>query len=255
MSHQLKELYEKYGNGPLPLEELDKVSLAPGPHSSRADGMCAMELAAWIAGQPHTDHPVCVSPVLTRFAIGWNDSLTSDADRDRLIRPLLPQLLRTAGDGQDQARGGMALDWLIREFTPTFLELHVTLLDRASALRALAPIGTRAALAAAQVVLEKARHESAAAWAAAGDAAGAAAWAAAGAAARAAAWDAARAAAWAAAWAAAGAAAWDAAWDAAGAAARDAAEDFLKPTVAALQASAQRLLERMVDPKANGWKS
>jgi hypothetical protein len=70
----------------------------------------------------------------------------------------------------------------------------------------------------------------AAAWAAAGDAAGAAAWDAA--------WDAAR--------AAAGDAAWDAAWAAAGAAAWDAARAALRSTVEALQTSALELLERMI---------
>ena len=115
----------------------------------------------------------------------------------------------------------------------------------------------------------------AAAWDAAWDAARAAAWDAAWdaarAAARAAAWDAARAAAraaardaaWAAAWDAARAAAraaardaaWAAAWDAAWAAAWDAAwaaaNQKLAPTKAQLQESAIKLVERMIEAKAD----
>jgi hypothetical protein len=46
---------------------LPSITLKSGAHSPN-DGtaMCAMELAAWIAGEPWSDHPPCVCPVHRR---------------------------------------------------------------------------------------------------------------------------------------------------------------------------------------------
>ena len=45
------------------------TTLAHGAHDSPADGLCAMEAAAWLAGEPHSDHPACVSPVIAADAV------------------------------------------------------------------------------------------------------------------------------------------------------------------------------------------
>ena len=45
------------------LARLADVPLKKGAHSSPDAGMCALEAAAWIAGEPHSDHPECVCPV------------------------------------------------------------------------------------------------------------------------------------------------------------------------------------------------
>jgi hypothetical protein len=123
-------------------------------------------------------------------------------------------------------RSWLALDWLIREYTPTFMELVPALRDKAAELRVLSPVLAPEALDDALIHLREARVASAAA--------------------RAAAWDAA----WAAAWAAAGAAAWAAARVAAGAAAGAAAWDALEPAVIHLQASALNLFDRMLPTEA-----
>jgi len=52
--------------------------LASGNHDSRSQGMCSMEWVAYIAGEEHSDAPVCVCPALRRFGIGLNDSLPDD---------------------------------------------------------------------------------------------------------------------------------------------------------------------------------
>jgi hypothetical protein len=215
-----------------PKFDLDTLTLAHGSHPDRADGLCVMEAVAWFAGQPHTDRPACVSPILTGYAMNLNDQWNDQARQQ--LKPFIPRLPGTAGDGADERRGYLALDWLVRTFTPAWLDL-AGLADDATALQELDPVlSLEAAQAAGPVVRACLGHAAAAgdaagaaaraaAWAAAGDAA----WAAAGAVAGAAAWAvaraAARAAAWAAAGAAAGAAARDAARDAARAAARDAA--------------------------------
>ena len=213
--------------------EAGQITLDHGSHSSFERGHCAMEVVAWLADQGHTDAPACASDVLATYTIRLNDRWSTE-QRQKLA-PYLPRMIGTANDGQDEARSYLALDWMIRTFTPTWLDL-AGLTERATALRSLDPITNIDTARAAAEHVRAAQTEASAAWDAAWDAAGDAAWAAAGAAAG----DAARAAAWAAAGAAAGDAAWDAAWDAAKAA--------LAPTVETLQTSALDLLDRMIDP-------
>jgi hypothetical protein len=237
------------------LAEVLARSLNRSKHSDIEKGMCAMEAVSYVAGEPWSDHPVCACPVISSFLRSWNDSLPSDAERDRLLKPLISQLVDSKSTaGVEERRSYLALDWLVRVFTPKFLDLVPTLASHAAALRDLEEIADMAGAVAAGKVTAAA---GAAAWAAARAAAGAAA-------ARDAARDAARAAAgaaaaWAAAWAAARAAAGaaaardaarDAARAAAGAAAWDAAGDearaALKPTVEWLQMSALDLVDRML---------
>jgi hypothetical protein len=195
-----------------------------------------MEMAAYVAGEPWSDHPRCACPVITAFMIAWNDGLPSDAERDRLLKPLIPDIVDTKSTPAiEERRSYMALDWLIRVYTPRWLDLVPVLAPHAKALRDLEEIADLAGASAAGASVVAARA-----------AAGAAAWDAAWDAARAAAWDAARAAARAAAGAAARAAAWDAARAAARDAARAAARDALKPTTEWLQVSALDLVNRMI---------
>ena len=49
-----------------------------------ANGLCFMETAAYIMGEPITDHPECACPVLTSYGIFLNDSMPDDA-RQRLL--------------------------------------------------------------------------------------------------------------------------------------------------------------------------
>jgi hypothetical protein len=220
---------------------LDTLILAKGAHDDRGNGLCLMEAVAWVAGEEHTDHPACVSPLLGAFGRSLNDVLPDDKRQE--LKPLIPLLPGTSGDGLDQARGLMAADWLIRVHVPAWMELAG--LDTGG-LRGLPLLDSWDALAAVQPILDSARTRAAAAGDAAGAAAGAAAWDAA--------WDAAGDAAWVAAGDAAGdaarAAAWDAArdaaWDAAGDAAWDAAGDTLAPVVVSLQDSAITLFGAMI---------
>ena len=221
--------------------DLDALTLTAGAHEDRGNGLCLMEAVAWFAGEGHSDHPVCVSPVLGAFGRVLNDVLPDGRRQD--LKPLVPLLPGTAGDGKDQVRGLMAADWLVRVYLPAWLELAG--LD-AGELRGLPVLDSGDAAAAAQPVLDSARARAAAAWDIAGDAA----WDAAGAAACEAAWDAA----FDAAWDAARDAPWDAPWVAAWVAARDAARDAagdaagnaLAPTVIMLQDSAVILFRRMI---------
>jgi hypothetical protein len=81
-------------------------TLKSGSHESREAGMCAMEWVAYLANEPHSDSPVCVSPVLRSFCIAFNDALP-DGQRQRL-HPYLTRCIGTAGDGRDEERAWLA---------------------------------------------------------------------------------------------------------------------------------------------------
>ena len=100
---------------------IDNIQLAAGAHHTRDDGLCLLEAVAWVAGEAHSDHPTCTSTVLAAFGRELNDQLP-DGLRQQLV-PLVPRLIGTRGDGLDETRGYLALDWLIRTYTPAWLDL------------------------------------------------------------------------------------------------------------------------------------
>jgi hypothetical protein len=59
-------------------------------------GACLMEATAMLAGQPHTDHPACVHPLIAAVARIVNDAV-SDPARHDLLR-LAPSAINTATD-------------------------------------------------------------------------------------------------------------------------------------------------------------
>ena len=240
--------------------------LAYGTHPTPEDGRCAMEWVSHLAGEPHSDEPRCVSPVLRAYCTSLNDSL-DDGTRQHL-RPYLARTIGTMHDGLDEQRSWMALDWLIRTYAPTWLAA-AGLTGAAHQLADLAPVTDASYLPEALLELQAARCDAHAAWSSSLGAARPAAWtpwAAGRAAAREAAWGSAGAAAWAAARVAVGeiagdrarAVARDIAGDAAAtiaraartaggrAAAKDAARYALAPTLETLQRSAFTLLDRML---------
>jgi hypothetical protein len=240
-------------------------TLAYGTHATPADGRCAMEWVSYLAGEPHGDEPACVSPVLRAYCTALNDGL-DDGPRQRL-RPYLARTIGTADDGLDEPRSWMAMDWMIRVYTPAWLEL-ARLTDASERLTSLPAVVDVDDLHAALKALELARRDARAAFGAHASraAAWAVPWAAGRSAAREAAWGSAGAAAWAAARLAVGdiagdrarAAARAAAGDAAAAAARvaragtgraaakEATRAALAPTLVALHESALALLDRML---------
>ena len=201
----------------LDLSKIETTTLCSGAGSS-PDALCVMQAVDYVTSGGTSDHPDCASPIITSFLISWNDALPIDADRDRLLRPLIAAVSGTrTTDADELTRSWLAYDWLVRIQMVAWMRLTPSLVSHAEALAALSPITSNAALDNAWPTIASARDASRAA--------------------RDAALDAARDAAWDAAWAAARAAAWDAA--------RDAARDAVAPTVAMLQASAQQLVREM----------
>lgn len=205
--------------------DIDSLYLDRGAHSPGA-AMSVMEAVAYVAGEKWSDSPVCVSPVLAAYLRSLNDTMT-DAQRQALKPLILLCVNSNTGAADDQKRSLLALDWLVREYTPAWMAL-AKLDTEAKALSALPAIDSWDRLAEANTLLQAAQQRAASAWTAAGNA-----------------WDAVRDAAWGAAGASAKPIAAAPAFDAARTAAGAAAMAVLAPTVLAVQASAIELAKRM----------
>jgi hypothetical protein len=59
------------------------VELRRGRHSSPEQGACVVELASMLAGEPFSDHPRSVCPVIAAYMRALNDGL-GDAERQEL---------------------------------------------------------------------------------------------------------------------------------------------------------------------------
>jgi hypothetical protein len=70
--------------------------LTRGRHRQPADGACLLEAVALLTGQPFTDRPGGVHPLIGAVARIVNDAV-SDTARQRLLR-LAPSIARTATD-------------------------------------------------------------------------------------------------------------------------------------------------------------
>jgi hypothetical protein len=134
----------------LPIDEqklalIESFHLGRGGHSSFAVGACALELVSYVAGEPWSDHPACVCPVLGAFFRAWNDGLPDD-ERNTILKPFLPRLIGTnGGPALAERRALMAADWLIRVHTPAWLRL-AKLDGHADALSALPEITAMTAI-------------------------------------------------------------------------------------------------------------
>ena len=95
------------------LKKIEGLSLKSGAHSPNST-FCVMEAVAYIAGEPWSDHPECTCPVITAFMVNWNDSLPTDADRDRLLKPLIPRLVGTRNKSlEENARSCALIGWCV----------------------------------------------------------------------------------------------------------------------------------------------
>jgi hypothetical protein len=94
------------------------ITLKSGGHRNVEAGLCFNEAAAFLAGEPHSAAPQCVSPVIQRFGMALNDRL--DDQRRQLLRPYVYRALGTAGDGCDDERRRMCTEWLIEQLPPIY---------------------------------------------------------------------------------------------------------------------------------------
>lgn len=96
------------------------VRLRKGSHKSPGDGVCAMELVAWMAGEKHSDNPECVSPVIAAFVPSFNDAL--DSAHRQCLGAVAARMIDTRGTSeQEVARRRLVWDWMISNAVPTWL--------------------------------------------------------------------------------------------------------------------------------------
>jgi len=69
------------------------VRLSTGRHDSPDDGVCVMELASMLAGEPFTDHPHAVDRRLGAFLRAYNDAV--DDERRQDLYPLAAAVVGT----------------------------------------------------------------------------------------------------------------------------------------------------------------
>jgi hypothetical protein len=78
------------------------LRLDPGPHKSPDRGVCAAEATAFLAGEPHSDHPDCLCPILGEVLRWLNDRMPEE-DQQGLVR-LVPLLVGTRHQDAERPR-------------------------------------------------------------------------------------------------------------------------------------------------------
>ncbi|HZE06416.1 MAG TPA: hypothetical protein VE127_14395 [Solirubrobacteraceae bacterium] len=86
------------------------IKLSKGKHASPHDGACVMELASMLAGEPFSDHPASVCPVIGSFLRSYNDSI--DADRRQSLYEYASKAVGSRGGQRVQeARAARLASW------------------------------------------------------------------------------------------------------------------------------------------------
>ena len=102
------------------------VKLRRGRHDSPKEGACVMELASMLAGEPFSDHPASVCPVIGSFLRAYNDSID-----DRRRQDLYAYASRVVGSrssiGVQRERADLLAEWAFemqrRQWTSRYLPL------------------------------------------------------------------------------------------------------------------------------------
>ncbi len=140
-------------NGMNPTSQAERVriveatGLAHGPHAEPCGSSfagCVLEAASWVAGEPWSDHPAGVSPVIAAFLRCWNDALP-DTDRVDLLPHVAGIIGSRSSADTETHRAMLALDWLVRTHTTAWLARVPSLADRTARLRAMPPLDSETA--------------------------------------------------------------------------------------------------------------
>jgi hypothetical protein len=78
------------------------VRLSPGKHPSPDKGACVMELSSMLAGEPFSDRPASVCPVIAAMLRGYNDFARNEARQE--LRRYAVDALGTRGTDQLEER-------------------------------------------------------------------------------------------------------------------------------------------------------
>jgi hypothetical protein len=86
------------------------IKLSKGKHVSPVDGACVMELASMLAGEPFSDHPASVCPVIGSFLRAYNDSV-DDRRRQALYAYAARVVGSRAGVSVQRERADRLMEW------------------------------------------------------------------------------------------------------------------------------------------------
>ena len=138
--------------------DLQTLILKSGAHSNPEDGVCIMEAVAFVAGEPHSDHPMCASPSISEFLRRWNDRCNEEQRQE--LKQYIPRLVGSRATPEIEAkRAYLAADFAVRVAAPIALELG-GYKDHAAALRALAQVVDKETASAARAAATKASGDA-----------------------------------------------------------------------------------------------
>jgi hypothetical protein len=86
------------------------VRLSQGKHRDPDHGVCVMELSSMLAGEPFSDRPRCVCPVIAAFLRAYNDAIDDDRRQDLYRFAALAVGTRSGAAVQSQ-RAGLCVRW------------------------------------------------------------------------------------------------------------------------------------------------
>lgn len=141
-------------------ETLANIPLFHGRHQEADSQRCVMECVAFVAGEPHSDHPKCACEVVTALAIYANDS-----GGEAVVDALPARILRMAGSNLgrlvSEQRAYFLADYAVRTLMPAVLRDYAQRYPNAAAvteeqlqaLSAVSPIRDKTALHAARTAV------------------------------------------------------------------------------------------------------
>jgi hypothetical protein len=99
------------------------IRLIRGRHSSPERGACVMEVASMLAGEPFTDEPHCVCPVIAEFLRTYNDQVDDRRRQDLFEYASL--VVGTRADARtERRRADVCLDWWLAASSPRRFQLR-----------------------------------------------------------------------------------------------------------------------------------
>jgi hypothetical protein len=90
-----------------------------GKHKDREHGLCLLEAAAYVAGEPHTDRPLCVCPVIAEYCRVLNDAnWLNDDDRTEYLYPIVEKIINTLKPESEEWRAARLIETASRSVLP-----------------------------------------------------------------------------------------------------------------------------------------
>jgi len=94
-----------------------------GRHSSAENGACVMEVASMLAGEPFTDEPNSVCPVIAEFLRTYNDQVDDERRQDLYAYAAL--VVGTREDAPlERRRADLCMEWWLARSSARRLQLR-----------------------------------------------------------------------------------------------------------------------------------